>query len=704
MVYVDVYIEYNALQLNQTFTYRCQYPVSCGCRVKVPFSSRTLIGYVQSIHSSCDLESVKDVLEVLDTKPILNEELMNLADWMSTYYVSSKMSCLKTMVPPALKPSHKHAKIVTLDWLETTGLAPKTKRQEAFLAANTFPILASELRKQSVSMTRSLLEQKVLKIVKKEKDVAMPFSYASKTMPTLTQEQAQAIQTIQSSQDSIFLLHGVTGSGKTEVFLRLAQDVLQQGKQVLFLVPEIGLTPMMIERVTSRFQERIAIYHSQLNAQEKYNQYCLVRDHKVNIVVGTRSSVFMPFSDLGLILMDEEHDTSYKQDNKPQYHTRDVVLKRSQTHHCKVIFASATPSLDSYAHAIKKKYHLVELKQRVATSMPQISLIDMKSEQTNFGLSQSLISAMQACFTRKEQVILLLNRRGYLPVMRCMDCNATLTCPDCGLALAYHKKDHQLVCHCCGRVFPYQEECPNCHGHNFYQSSMGTEKLEEGLKSLFPQQKIIRMDADTTRKKNAHQKLLKEFEESGDLLLGTQMVAKGLDFSRVNLVGILNADAAFTRMDFSSNEIGYDLLEQASGRSGRFQSGQVLIQTFDPDQFLLQCVVHHSYSQFFRREMQFRHLGFYPPYAYLCTIIYMDKDLQTVMQVAQEAKEFLGDMKVLGPVLISMRQAKQRVRLVVKSKSKAELNQRIWALAKHHQALHTKVYQDINMYPMTLED
>ena len=705
MIYVDVYIEYNTLKLNQTFTYRCYEDVEVGCRVQVPFGHQVLLAYVQRVHTDCELDSIKDVISVIDKKPLLNEELDHLADWMSSFYVASKISCLKTMLPPALKPSSAKKKIVYEDWIEYLNQSAKTKKQEEFIQSFSFPCRASELRKKSASMTKSLLDQGVLRLFKKEKQTTIVQDTAFIAEPVLTQDQKRAIDEIQMSKDSIYLLHGVTGSGKTEVFLQLADKVLKEGKQVLFLVPEIGLTPMMIQRVTSRFQEHVAIYHSKLNAQEKYNQYCLVRDHKVNIVIGTRSAVFMPFSNIGLILMDEEHDSSYKQDNNPRYHTRDIVLQRSKNHHCKVVLASATPSLDSYARAFKKKYHLVELKNRVHVSMPAIRLIDMKNESVQFGLSQSLIQAIQLRLERKEQVILLLNRRGYLPILRCMDCNHIISCPDCGLALSYHKKENRLVCHCCGNSYSYQEECPNCHGHSFYNSSMGTEKLEEHLHTLFPNQVIVRMDADSTRKKNAHQKLLKEFEEKGDILLGTQMVAKGLDFSRVNLVGILNADSSFARLDFSSNEIAYDLLEQASGRSGRNnKQGEVYIQSFDPSQFVLQCICRHSYLSFFNQEMQFRHLGDYPPYSFLCTLIYMHADQEKLMSIALKEKSFLSPLKTLGPVMISMRQAKKRVRLVVKAKNQEVLNKKIWDLVRYHQSLKTNVSLDINMYPLALED
>ncbi len=704
--FVDVYIEHSHLSLNQAFTYRCPFEVQVGCRVKVPFGRQTCVAFVQRIKDTSDVQDVKDVLEVMDKIPLLNQENMELADYMSDTYVCSKISCIKAMLPPALKPSTKAKAIVYENWAyKAKSTHPLTDYQKEVYQSITFPLKASEFRKQAKSIAKKLIDYGYVELVKKEKQTQTIAPQSKDDVPSLTHEQAGAISTITNSTDSIFLLHGVTGSGKTEVFLQLASKYIQEGKQVLFLVPEIGLTPMMIQRVTSRFGASIAIYHSHLNAQEKYNQYQLVRDNKVQIVVGTRSAIFLPFENLGLILMDEEHDASYKQDNVPRYHTLDIVKWRANYHSCKVILSSATPSLESYARATKGIYHLVELTKRIYVNMPQIRLIDMKNEKTTHSLSLTLIHEMNQALKQNEQVILLLNRRGYLPVVRCKECNTVLTCPDCGIALTYHKKDDYLMCHCCGRLFHFDHTCPQCHSHQFHQSSMGTERLEENLHSIFPDAHVVRMDTDNTRRKNAHATLLKEFETKGDILVGTQMVAKGLDFPRVTLVGILNADATLTRMDYRSNELGYQLIEQASGRSGRGKTqGQVLIQTFDPEHYVMQHVIHHNYKGFFRKEMQYRHMGSYPPYVYMCMVIYSHKDQTKAMEVAQDAKQFLQDCKVLGPVSISKRKNKERVRLIIKSKDMKQLNACVWDLSEYHQSQSTNVTQEINMWPLSLEE
>ncbi len=707
MSYINVYIEHNSLALNTTFTYACDQNVEVGCRVKVPFGAQDLIGFVESIDVEPKVKRIKSVLEVIDSTPLLNKELMDLAHTISKNYVCSVISVLKTMLPPALRPSSVEHKIIYEDWAvlkdETISLTPKQK--EAFMQIrDKLPMKASVLRKQ-ISLSRPLFEKGVLSIEKRIKESVVPIEEVDDTSFVLTKEQQSAIECIEKGNHQVYLLHGVTGSGKTEVFLQLAQKVLSQGKQVLFLVPEIGLTPMMIQRVKARFQTKIAIYHSSLNAQEKYEQYQLVHENKVSIVVGTRSSVFMPFSNLGLILMDEEHDSSYKQDAMPRYHTRDVVLERAKFHHCKVVLSSATPSLDSYARAYKGVYKLVNLTQRISLQMPKIHLVDMKHERVDQGLSETLISAIKKALSLHQQVILLLNRRGYLPIVKCTQCEETLTCPDCGIALTYHKQEDLLMCHCCGRVFHFDHTCPKCHSHSFYKLGMGTEKLEEILQNMFLQAHIVRMDADSTRKKNAHARLLKEFEEKGDILVGTQMVAKGLDYKRVSIVGILQADASLARIDYQSAETAYSMLEQASGRCGRGDiEGHVYIQTFEPDHYVMQSVIRHDYFSFFSKEMKHRHLGMYPPYVYLCTVIYQDKHEEKAMQIAQDAKAYLNDLKVLGPISISMRQQKSRVRLVIKAKDKMYLTKRVWQLVHHHMHLKTTVKQDINMYPFGLEE
>lgn len=707
MNYVKVYVEHSALSLNQLFTYSCDEPVQPGCRVVVPFGPRELTAIVAALAKEPETSrKILPVSQVLDKAPLLNDELFELSGWLSDRCCASVISVLKTMLPPAMRPKTGHSKVVMEQWLEQ-GIpadgAKLTGKQESFLSGLQLPVPAAQARRISASMTRSLLEKGFLKSVDRPKDRDLITLPAKDVPPELRPGQMQALEQIRQSKASVFLLHGVTGSGKTEVFLRLAQEALEQGKQVLFLVPEIGLTPMMTQRVMARFQDQIAVYHSYLSPQEKYAQYQHVKEGKARIVVGTRSACFMPFDNLGLILMDEEHDASYMQDSMPRYHTRDVVLHRAAHHGCKVVMASATPSLESYARTLKHVYELVQLPERVNFQMPEIRLLDMSKETVRDGFSQTLLDAIQSRLERKEQVILLLNRRGYLPVVRCADCHDVRICPDCGIALSYHKKENRLVCHSCDRSFRYDPVCPACGSTHTAPVGMGTEKLEDTLQTLFPDARILRMDADSTRKKGAHKALLDRFSHGADILVGTQMVAKGLDFPNVTLVGILQADNALIRSDYRAAESAYEMLEQASGRSGRGEKqGEVMIQTFDPSHYVLQSVRSHGYQSFFRREMQYRHLGDYPPYIYMAMLVFSHSKPETVMERARQAVSHCRDQRILGPVTISMRQQKHRVRLVIKDRDDDRLLHTVWDIV--HALGHGPVKLEVTMHPLRLEE
>lgn len=706
MKYVDVYIERNTLQLDQLFTYSCDQDIYPGCRVRILFHHKECVAFVQKVKEKCSLDKVLPVLEVIDKKPLLNDELFQLADFMASRFVASKISCYKTMLPPALRPASNKPKVIYEDWLVLGKEIELTSRQQEVVdeLKSRLPIRASIARKEYKTMIKTLLEKEALYLEKKPKSLALE-SYGTQSAPELSDQQRQAIEKILNTKKNVCLLHGVTGSGKTEVFLSLASTMISQGKQVLFLVPEIGLTPMMIKRVKARFQDRVAIYHSSLNAQEKYDQYIQVKANHVSIVVGTRSAIFLPFENLGLILLDEEHDSSYKQDSMPRYHTKDIALFRAHAHNCKVILASATPSLESMARAKKGQYEYVSLDKRIYTQLPLIECIDMKMQPSKNGLSEKLLAAIESTITNSRQVILMLNRRGYYPISQCVSCGHIMTCPDCGVALSYHKDIDRLMCHVCGRVFSNAHECPECHSTMISSQGMGTQRLEELLKDKFPCASIYRMDADSTRKKNGHATILKSFEEKGDILIGTQMVSKGLDFDKVDLVGILQADMGLSRSDYRANEQTFSLLEQASGRCGRqTKQGHVLIQTFDPDHFVIQCVKNHDYNGFFSSEMAYRKLGMYPPFTFLATLIFSGYDQQALLSYASLIKQMPVHAKILGPVSISMRQKKQRVRLIIKAKHAKELESIVWQIVSIHQKQKTKFALDVNMYPIGLED
>ncbi|MFC6165203.1 primosomal protein N' [Lactiplantibacillus dongliensis] len=493
------------------------------------------------------------------------------------------------------------------------------------------------------------------------------------------------VAAVQQPAKTTFLLEGVTGSGKTEVYLQSIAAALAQGKTALMLVPEISLTPQMVQRVKGRFGKAVAVLHSGLSSGEKYDEWRRIKRQEAQVVVGARSAVFAPLTNLGLIIMDEEHENSYKQDDAPRYHARQVALWRSQYHDCPVVLGSATPSLETRARAEKGVYQRLLLADRVnQRPLPKVSIIDMKTElqkhaESNF--SQALLVALQDRLDRHEQSVLMLNRRGYSSFVLCRDCGFVLKCPNCDISLTLHMDTHTMKCHYCGHEEAIPRICPNCHSHQIRYYGTGTEKVEEELRDLLPDARIIRMDNDTTRKKGAHARLLSQFGSGeADILIGTQMIAKGLDFPNVTLVGVLNADTALGLPDFRASERTFQLLTQVSGRAGRAEkSGHVYIQTFNPDHYAIRFAQHHDYEGFFKYEMRMRHQGGYPPYYFTVQITASDLDeaiaAKRMYQLLQWLKPRLTpSTQILGPTPKPIARVNRRYYYQIVIKYKREPN------------------------------
>ena len=717
MKLVHVYIEHTAVALNRCFVYNGDgFALQRGVRVRVPFAHRKVIGFVDHIEEndpSIYPYDILKILEVIDETPLISEELFLLAKDMEKRCVTSLIGCLQCMLPNQLRPKSNYQKVRMEAYVRAIKKDCQllTKRQK-----EVYEELCQQDFKRSVyyaqfkSVGKKLIEMGYAQVY--EKEMIRRLTTFQKQEPNpLTQLQQKALDMILNPNHQYLLLHGVTGSGKTEVFLQCAAQVIASGKQVLILVPEIALTPQMIQRVSSRF-ERVAIYHSHLNEQEKYEQYQLVKQGKVDIVVGTRSAIFMPFQQLGLIVMDEEHDNSYKQDRSPCYHCRDVALFRANYHHAKLVLASATPSLESYARAIKKHYVLVEMLERINQCMPDIKIVEMRQALRNnesYLLSKALCQAIEERLLRKEQVILLLNRRGYAPILRCLSCGYVHQCPHCDCAMSFHKEDGIMKCHVCGFEMAQPHYCPSCYQQAWRYIGIGTQKLEEFVSSCFPSAKILRMDADTTSRKHAHEVLLERFgSKQADILIGTQMIAKGLDFENVTLVGIVNGDAMLNRNDYRSCELTYHLLQQASGRSGRGQKkGEVYIQCYDSSHYAIEAVLKNDYLHFFINEMKYRHLGGYPPYRYLCSLLLRGGSEAELQIEAQKMKsmlvEYSGNVRILGPVELGKQKNEYRIRILLKSKSENDL----MVVAQNARAYHLnhklKGTLDIDMNPYIID-
>lgn len=711
-MYYDVCVEHPLKKLDQVFTYYSELNINNGCRVKVPFAYQELIGVVVNKHEQNDSGyEAKTIIEVLDDEPYYNDELFALAKYMSSKYIASEITCLKCMLPKKLKPQSKHGTIKYQRYVKVVKQANNltSKQQLAYDFLKSQDMTYSEYIKKFKSAGKKLIELGFVEEYQLEVKAILDTQKQEEQL-TLTLDQKLAYQQILNSSKDVCLLHGVCGSGKTEVFLQLAQHYLNQGKQVLLLVSEISLTPMLCDKVKKRFNNKVAIYHSGLNDQEKYEQYQLVKKQEVHVVVGTRSAIFMPFENLGFIVMDEEHETSYKQDSMPKYHTRDIALFRVHYHKAKLLLCSATPSLESYARAYKGVYELVSLNQRINDSMPKVSLINMRDaikENHDYMLSNTLKQAIRKRLDRHEQIILLLNRRGYSSVLRCLDCGYVHKCNHCDLALSYHKEENVMKCHTCHEIQPRLYICPQCGSTHFQFRGSGTQKLQEHVQSCFPQAKILRMDYDTTTKKGAHQKILNQFaSHEADILLGTQMIAKGLDFENVTLVGILNGDALLSRSDYRSCELTYHLLEQASGRSGRGnKKGEVLIQTYDSYHYAITSVLTHNYLRFFENEMKYRHLASYPPYSYMVEIVCSHKDLKEVEKAIYAMMNTLEKIKikVLGPATLLKKKDMQRMRIILKGKNQDELIKYARILYDQHYQNKYKANMEIDVDPLYLE-
>ncbi|MCC5894984.1 MAG: primosomal protein N' [Alkalibacterium sp.] len=555
-----------------------------------------------------------------------------------------------------------------------------------------------------------------------EKEVLRdPFESISfeETQPLkLTSDQLIAFESInksvQADEHKVFLLKGVTGSGKTEVYLQTISEVIDKAQGALMLVPEIALTPQMVERFKSRFGEQVAVLHSGLSDGEKYDEWRKIEREEAKVVVGARSSIFAPLKNIGLIIIDEEHETTYKQEEFPKYHARDVAIWRGHYHDCPVILGSATPSLESRARASKGVYTLLELTERANNaSMPEVRVVDMREEARNGNrstFSTTLKEELVKRIEKNEQSVLLLNRRGYSSFVMCRDCGYVLGCPNCDISQTLHMDTKKMKCHYCGHEENIPHTCPACQSHSIRYYGTGTQKVEEELQELIPEARIIRMDVDTTRKKGAHQKLFKRFEKKeADILLGTQMIAKGLDFPDVTLVGVINADTSLGLPDFRSAEKTFQLLTQVSGRSGRgVKTGEVIVQSFNPDHYAIQLAKHHDYDSFYRKEMNLRRLSEYSPYYFLLKLSVSHVDEMTA---AKKIHEFINFLKpslsekaiILGPTPKSIARTHNRYHFqtLIKYKKEDKLKEKCHQLLATTQKEQAKgLYISIDYQPI----
>jgi len=519
--------------------------------------------------------------------------------------------------------------------------------------------------------------------------------YADRTINTtnklaLTDEQEIALNEVLHSyianEAKTFLLHGITGSGKTEIYLQAIERAILDQKEAIVLVPEISLTPQMTNRFKERFGSLVAVLHSGLSTGEKYDEWRKIKRGEVKVVVGARSAVFAPFQNIGLIILDEEHEGTYKQDDSPRYHARDIAIWRSEYHKCPVILGSATPSLESYARAKKGNYTLLTLENRPKhQALPEVSVVDMREELKSGNRSMfsiDLAEAIKLRLDKSEQIVLFLNRRGHSSFVLCRDCGTVVECPNCDISMTYHRHNERIKCHYCGEESQVPTICPECKSEHIRFFGTGTQKVEEEIARLFPNARVLRMDVDTTRKKGAHEQILQQFGEGkADILLGTQMIAKGLDFPNITLVGVLSADTTLHLADFRAAEKTFQLLTQVSGRAGRHdKEGKVIVQTYTPEHYAIQFAQHHDFVPFYHQEMMNRKQFAYPPFTYVVLIQFTHEDVLMTAEYAHKAANWLrGNLssgaEIIGPSAssISRLQNRYRYQCLIKYKKEPEL-------------------------------
>ena len=722
------------LSLDKTFDYiipeSMHDRIHHGSQVVIPFGRSSRNGYVLNItdHSEYPFDKLKPITGLREKHPQINQPLIKLAEWMSEYYCCSKEQAVRALLPGAVRSGKLKKKTIATYYLKQT---PEEAQEFLFKHEKRSPAKCALIRvllhhhgltreqlleeaKTGPAPLTALVKSEIVE--KQDKEVLRdPFADIS-ILPTQpsdpTPEQKEALETISDilngkTKQHTQLLFGVTGSGKTEVYLQAIAEVLEKGKEAIVLVPEISLTPQTTRRFRARFGDMVSVLHSSLSDGERYDEWMKIHEGKVKIVVGARSALFAPFRKLGLIVVDEEHENSYKQDEAPRYHARDVAVMRGYLENAAVILGSATPSLESFNNAKTGKYILSELTKRVDDFlMPRMKVVDMRDEAIETGHSQifsrELVAQVFERLNKGEQTIIFLNRRGFATQMICQQCGFVAKCEDCSISYTYHQKRSCLTCHLCGAILPAPDKCPECGLPDIKYSGLGTEKIEIFAKKIFKSASICRMDSDTMTRKNSYEKTLSEFRSGKvDILIGTQMIAKGLHFPNVTLVGIIYADLSLHIPDFRAQERTFQLLTQVSGRAGRGEvSGTVIVQTYTPFNPAIEYAVNHDYNGFFEEEIEIREVLSYPPAGHLITVHFRGENEMAVADFANKFAEaltpYIHDEIILSPPApapIARIKKNYRYMLVLRGKKMKELRAYLRYLA-----LHSKLPKGVQLY------
>lgn len=718
-MYAQVIVDIAHSQVDKIFEYSCGNEVSAGCRVKVPFGGRIIDGFVIGLSETPSIspDKIKPVTQVFDELPALVPECFSLMERISSRFKVPKAAALRLFLPSEMRHGKvreiykKYAKVKDI----TVPISKSAKKQLEiinFLQANPvydFTALCETFGRGAVN---ALAEKGVIEI-EKRRIIRKPFAEAegADAGKTLTPAQTEAIRLIENEDKPVHLIHGVTGSGKTEIYLKLIANQIALGKSAIFLVPEISLTPQMLTQLRARFKGEAAILHSGLSAGEKFDEWWRLRSGEAKIAIGARSAVFAPLENLGVIIIDEEHDSSYLSESAPRYSTIEIAKMRAAYNGCKLVLGSATPSVESFVKAKDGEYNLITLKDRInKRPLPEVIIADMCKEVrrgNNTAFSFALRDELDKTLKSGNQAIIFLNRRGYSQKVICRDCGYVAKCEQCDVTLTYHSEDDCLKCHYCGNRYHMLPACPQCGGVHIRYSGTGTQRVVADLKAAFPQARVIRMDNDTVSGKDGHFKILSQFsQKKADILVGTQMIAKGHDFPSVTLVGILDADMSLHFEDYRSGERTFQLITQVSGRSGRADaSGRVVLQTYCPDNYILRYAVNYDYNGFFENEIKLRKATCFPPYALICRVMVTGEDEQKGIDVLKNVyfsmenlrsahpQEFIFMNKMRSPA--KKLQGKYRFQVLARLKSN-KLLEEIYAVAAAHTTAETLVYIEEN--------
>ncbi|GHU53343.1 primosomal protein N' [Clostridia bacterium] len=698
--FASVIIDAAASELDRIFSYEIpeNLDLQVGSRVIVPFgrANRRIEGYVIGFSDSVDIpyDKVKQISLTLDDTPVFTPQLLELAKFMQEKYFSALSVCLACVIPVGIKMRNFLTK--TKQALTAGIVLPKTPLQKkVFEYVSEYPKSFAEVVRAKTGVSSAVISSMIKNGALAAEDVTVRRVAESPNLNlceplALNPEQQNAfdfiLEKIQKGDTKPTLIYGVTGSGKTEIYLQLIQRVISQGKTAIMLVPEISLTPQTVDIFTKRFGGRVAVTHSRLSAGERFDRWDMARRGEVSVIIGPRSAVFAPFTRIGIIIIDEEHENSYKSEHSPKYHAKEIAEFVAAQHGAQLVLGSATPSLETFFDVKNAKLDCVILKERINKTMPEIFVEDMRREliEGNRSIfSRALYDAIKDTLSRREQVILFLNRRGHSTFVSCRNCGYVMSCDDCSVNYTYHQYENLLMCHYCGKVARILENCPACGSRYIKYFGIGTEKVQEETAKFFPKAATLRMDADTTSRKNSHEDILSAFRRrEADILIGTQMIAKGLDYPNVTLVGVMCADISLNNGDFRSSETTFRLLTQVAGRAGRASApGKVFIQTYFPEHYAVEFSKNHDYDGFYEHEISVRRSMNYPPFTKIFGIMFVGADEKNLIVLLYRLSQIMTAYNknnmfgLIGPspAAISKIKNNYRHKLIVKSEDEDKL-------------------------------